>query len=68
MIKKLHDQINVYLRIKSETFYLKMIYKEVLFSVCFTSKKKYFRVEHEEVVNFKLKKLFIKRDRYCKAR
>jgi len=60
VIKKLRDQINTYLRIKSGTFYLKMVYKEVLFSVCFVGKKKYFRIRHEEVVNFKLKKLFMK--------
>src|ERR1044072_5804082 len=37
-----------------------MAYEEVLFPVCFTGKKKYFRVAHEEIVNFKPKKLFTK--------
>src|SRR3954452_8161279 len=60
VIKKLCDQVNAYLRIKSGTSYLKMAYEEVLFSVCFTGKKKYFGVGHEEVVNFKPKNLFMK--------
>src|SRR5581483_4620987 len=60
VMKKLRDQINAYLRIKSGTFYLKMAYKEVLFPVCFTGKKKYFRIKYEDIVNFKLKKLFMK--------
>ncbi len=60
MMKKLRDQINAYFRIKSMTSYLKMTYEKVLFSICFTGKKKYFRIGHEEVVNFKLKKLFMK--------
>ncbi|GBC36227.2 DNA polymerase family B-domain-containing protein [Rhizophagus irregularis DAOM 181602=DAOM 197198] len=60
VIKKLRDQINAYLRIKSGTSYLKMAYEEVLFPVCFTGKKKYFGVGHEVVVNFKLKNLFMK--------
>src|SRR6266511_2309785 len=60
VIKKLRDQINAYLRIKSGTSYLKMAYEEVLFPICFADKKKYFRIGHEEVVNFKLKKLFMK--------
>ncbi|RIB05477.1 hypothetical protein C2G38_2219571 [Gigaspora rosea] len=47
-------------RIKSGTSYLKMAYKEVLFPVCFTGKKKYFEIGHEDVVNFKPKNLFIK--------
>ncbi|CAI2192452.1 12291_t:CDS:2, partial [Funneliformis geosporum] len=46
--------------IKSGTSYLKIAYEEVLFSICFTGKKKYFRVGHEDIVNFKLKKLFMK--------
>src|SRR5581483_10104854 len=60
VMKKLHDQINDYLRIKSGTSYLKMAYEEVLFPVCFTGKKKYFGVEHENIVNFKPKNLFMK--------
>ncbi|RIB01140.1 hypothetical protein C2G38_2297601 [Gigaspora rosea] len=60
VMKKLRDQVNAYLRIKSGTFYLKMAYEEVLFPVCFTGKKKYFGVGHEDIVNFKPKKLFMK--------
>src|SRR4051794_15325775 len=60
VMKQLRDQINAYLRIRSGTSYLKMAYEEVLFPVCFASKKKYFGVGHEEVINFKLKNLFMK--------
>src|SRR3954454_23511561 len=60
VMKKLCNQVNTYLRIKSGTSYLKMAYEEVLFPVCFNGKKKYFGVGHEDVVNFKLKKLFMK--------
>jgi DNA polymerase elongation subunit (family B) len=60
VVKKLRDQINAYLRIRSGTSYLKMAYEEVLFPVCFTGKKKYFGVGHEEVVDFKPKNLFMK--------
>ena len=60
VMKKLRDQINAYLRIKSGTSYLKMAYEEVLFPVCFAGKKKYFGIGHEDVVNFKLKILFMK--------
>ncbi len=60
VMKKLRDQINAYLRIKSEISYLKMTYEEILFSICFTSKKKYFRIGYKKVVNFKPKKLFMK--------
>ncbi len=54
------NKVNAYLRIKNGTFYLKMTYEEVLFSVCFIDKKKYFRIRYEEVVNFKSKSLFTK--------
>ncbi|GBC02496.1 hypothetical protein RclHR1_04650013 [Rhizophagus clarus] len=60
VMRKLHNQVNAYLRIKSGTSYLKMAYEEVLFPVCFTGKKKYFGIEHEDVVNFKPKNLFKK--------
>ncbi len=60
VMKKLCDQINAYLRIKSGTSYLKMAYEKVLFPVCFAGKKKYFGIGHEDVVNFKPKILFMK--------
>ncbi|PKK58672.1 DNA/RNA polymerase [Rhizophagus irregularis] len=46
--------------IENGTSYLKMAYEEVLFPVCFTGKKKYFGVPHEEVVNFRLDEFFRK--------
>src|SRR6266498_316813 len=61
VMRKLHDQVNAYLEIKSGTSYLKMAYEEVLFPICFAGKKKYFGVGHEDVVNFKPKILFMKR-------
>ncbi|RIB08842.1 DNA-directed DNA polymerase [Gigaspora rosea] len=54
------NKVNAFLKVKNGTSYLKMAYEEVLFSVCFTGKKKYFGVAHEEIVNFKPKKLFTK--------
>ncbi|RHZ45605.1 hypothetical protein Glove_668g26 [Diversispora epigaea] len=62
IMKKLRDDVNKYFRLKSRSTYLKMAYEEVLFPVCFTGKKKYFRIPHEEEVNFKpdKDKLFIK--------
>ena len=59
-MKKLHNQINAYLRIKSGTSYLKMAYEEVLFPVCFAGKKKYFGIGHEDEVNFRPDDLFMK--------
>ena len=44
VMKKLCNQINAYLKIKSGTSYLKMAYEEVLFPICFTGKKKYFEI------------------------
>src|SRR5437773_623573 len=58
VMKKLRDQINAYLRIKNGTSYLKMAYEEVLFPVCFTGKKKYFGISHEDVINFRPNNLF----------
>ncbi|CAI2197401.1 11482_t:CDS:2, partial [Funneliformis geosporum] len=60
VMSKLRNQVNAYLRIKSGTSYLKIAYEEVLFPICFTGKKKYFGIEHEDIVNFKLKNLFMK--------
>ena len=54
------NKVNAFLKIKNGTFYLKMAYEIVLFPMFFTGKKKYFRVAHEEIVNFKPKKLFTK--------
>src|SRR4051794_26654439 len=60
MMKRLRDQVNAYLRIKNGTSYLKMAYEEVLFPVCFTGKKKYFSISHEDVVNFRPNNLFMR--------
>ncbi|CAG8654125.1 17162_t:CDS:2 [Cetraspora pellucida] len=42
VMKKLRNEVNTYLKIKSRSTYLKMAYEEVLFPVVFTDKKKYF--------------------------
>jgi DNA polymerase elongation subunit (family B) len=60
MMKRLRDQVNAYLRIKNGTSYLKMAYEEVLFPVCFTGKKKYFGISHEDVINFRPDNLFMR--------
>ncbi|CAB5346773.1 unnamed protein product [Rhizophagus irregularis] len=54
------NKVNAFLKAKNGTSYLKMAYEEVLFPVCFTGKKKYFGIAHEEIVNFKPKKPFTK--------
>ncbi len=60
VMDEFHNKVNAYLRIKNDTSYLKMTYEEVLFPMCFTGKKKYFGIGHEEVVNFKPKSLLLK--------
>ncbi|PKC69124.1 hypothetical protein RhiirA1_456385 [Rhizophagus irregularis] len=54
------NKVNAFLKANNGTSYLKMAYEEVLFPVCFTGKKKFFGIAHEEIVNFKPKKLFTK--------
>ncbi|RIB28852.1 DNA polymerase family B-domain-containing protein [Gigaspora rosea] len=60
VIEKLCNDVNTYLKIKNRSTYLKMAYKEVLFPVVFTGKKKYFGIPHKKVPNFNPKELFIK--------
>ena len=60
VIDNFHNKVNAFFKIKNGTFYLKMSYEKVLFSVCFIGKKKYFEIAHEKIVNFKPKKLFTK--------
>ena len=60
IIEKLCNEINTFLRLKTRSDYLKMAYEEVLFPVVFTGKKKYFGIFHEDILNFKLKELFIR--------
>jgi len=55
-----YNKVNAFLKIKNDTFYLKIVYEKVLFSICFIDKKKYFKVLYKEIINFKPKKLFIK--------
>ena len=59
-MEKLCNEVNTFLRLKTRSDYLKMAYEEVLFPVIFTGKKKYFGTPHEDVVNFSLKKPFIR--------
>src|SRR6266542_7131610 len=59
VMEKLCNEVNNFLRLKTRSDYLKMAYKEVLFLVVFTRKKKYFDTLHEDAVNFSLKKPFI---------
>ncbi len=60
VMDEFRNKVNVYLRIKNDISYLKMAYEKVLFPVCFTGKKKYFEIGHEEVVNFKPKAFSLK--------
>ena len=39
IMKKLHDKVNNFFRIKNRSSYLKKTYEKVLFSVVFTGKK-----------------------------
>ncbi len=60
VMEKLHNEVNTFLRLKTRSDYLKMTYEEVLFPVVFTGKKKYFSTSHKDIVNFSLKKPFIR--------
>ncbi|CAI2176503.1 14993_t:CDS:2 [Funneliformis geosporum] len=53
IMKKLRNEINNFLRLKTRSDYLKIAYEEVLFLVVFTRKKKYFGIPHEVNSNFK---------------
>ena len=55
VIEKLRNEVNTFFRLKTRLDYLKMAYEEVLFSVVFTGKKKYFGTPHEDAINFSLK-------------
>jgi DNA polymerase elongation subunit (family B) len=58
-MEKLRDEVNDFLKEDNGSPYLKMAYKEVLFPVVFTGKKKYYGIPHESKLNFN-KKLFIR--------
>lgn len=60
MIEIAKKEVNIHLEKDNGTKFLKMAYEEVLFPVVFVSKKKYFGIPHEEVVNFYPKKPFIR--------
>ncbi|RHZ89351.1 hypothetical protein Glove_16g10 [Diversispora epigaea] len=61
VMKKLRDDVNTFLKLRTGSNHLKMAYEEVLFPVCFTSKKKYFGIEHKDKPNFgSTENLFIK--------
>jgi hypothetical protein len=53
-------EVNAYLEKDNGTKFLNMAYEEVLYPVSFVGKKKYFGIAHENVINFRPKKLFIK--------
>ena len=60
VMNSLTIDINNYLYNTNGSKYLKMAYEEVLFPVVFTGKKKYYGIAHENEINFKPKKLFIR--------
>ncbi len=60
VIEKLRNEVNNFLRLKIRLDYLKMAYKEVLFSVVFTGKKKYFGILYKDILNFKPEEFFIR--------
>ncbi|RIB14994.1 hypothetical protein C2G38_2039723 [Gigaspora rosea] len=48
------NEVNIELEKDNEMPYLNMAYKEVLFPVVFTEKKKYYSLEHKNKPNFNL--------------
>lgn len=56
----LKKEVNIYLEQDNGTTFLNMAYEEVLCPVSFVGKKKYYGIAHENVINFRPKKLFIK--------
>ena len=56
----LKNEVNLYLEQDNGTTFLNMAYEEVLCPVAFVGKKKYYGIPHENVINFRPKKLFIK--------
>lgn len=60
LVKELSGRVNKFLMNDNGTKYLKMAYEEVLFPAVFLSRKKYYGIAHEKVVNFKPKELFIR--------
>lgn len=60
LTKMINEQVNERLYQDNGQRYLNMSYEEVLFPAMWISKKKYFGVPHEKIINFYPKKLFIK--------
>ena len=60
VIASLRDRVNKGLTTFNWTELVKMAYEEVLFPVVFLGKKKYYGIPHEDIVNFLVKKLFIR--------
>lgn len=60
LVKDMSVQVNEFLKSDNGTRYLKMAYEEVLYPVVFLSRKKYYGIAHEKIVNFKPKKIFIR--------
>lgn len=60
LVKDMSQKVNDFLKSDNGTRYLKMAYEEVLYPVVFLSRKKYYGIAHEKIVNFKPKKMFIR--------
>lgn len=60
LVKDMSVKVNEFLKSDNGTRYLKMAYEEVLYPVVFLSRKKYYGIAHEKIVNFKPKKIFIR--------
>ncbi len=60
LVKSMSKEVNEFLKSDNGTRYLKMAYEEVLYPVVFLSRKKYYGIAHENIVNFKPKKLFVR--------
>lgn len=60
VMNSLKNDVNDHLYNDNGSRYLKMAYEEVLYPVVFTGKKKYYGIAHENEVNFRPKKLFIR--------
>ncbi len=60
LVKSLSKEVNQFLVSDNGTRFLKMAYEEVLFPVGFLSRKKYYGIAHEGLVNFKPSEMFIR--------
>ncbi len=60
LIEYTKNEVNKHLENDNGTKFLKMAYEEVLYPVVFVSKKKYFGIPHQDIINFYPKKPFIR--------